>query len=102
MTNEIEFNFYRHPSFRRDFIRIVAKDGRYSFDWEKDVVEKGPMFLRVTLKLAEWKRRELEIRQQVEAVKASDANPLELNPNFMGFGIDLLKAVRYVRRKKKP
>ena len=49
--------FYRHPNFERDYVRIIeSQDGTYPFDWEREVVEKGPMFFETSLALSERER----------------------------------------------
>jgi hypothetical protein len=60
LLNETEFFYYKHPNFKRDYLKIEVRDGQYEFDWEKDVVEKGPMFVRTKLRLTERTKRELE------------------------------------------
>ena len=54
---------------------------------------------RVKLTLSERIRRELEIKQKIETERKKDSNPLELKPNFMGIGIDLRKASKWLKSK---
>lgn len=88
LTNEIEFFYYKHPNFAHDFIRIKNKGGEYAFDWEREVVEREPMFMRVPLQLATWKKRELEIQQKIETERSSNtqlqATIQETSPNPIG------------------
>jgi hypothetical protein len=93
-TGETEFHYYRHPSFERDYVRIKAHEGQYAFDWEKDVVEKGPMFMRSKLRLAEQKQREIEILQKIEMERVHDDDPLEIKLGIMGISFDVRKALR--------
>ncbi len=41
------------------------------------------------------------MQQQVAMHKAADSNPLMLQPNFMGLGVDLNKAYSWLSRKMK-
>jgi hypothetical protein len=95
LMNVTEFFYYKHPQNQRDYIKI-KRDGGQS-DWEKEVVKKGPMFLRIKLELSEKKKRELEVYQKIELEKRIDTNPIELKPNFFGFGIDLFKMFRVIK-----
>jgi len=47
--------------------------------------------------LSEKKKRALEVFQKIEIEKKIDINPIELKPNFMGFGEDLFKMLRMIR-----
>ena len=92
-----ERHFYKHPSNHpKDFIRIHPNE--IEFDWEKEVVKKGPKYIRLELILSERKRRELEIKQKIDTEREADLNPLELKPNFMGIGIDVYKGLRWLKK----
>lgn len=65
LMSETEFFYYRHPNFKRDYVKIERRDGKYNWDWEKEVVEKGPMFMRSTLKLTGRTRLQLETQQRI-------------------------------------
>ena len=92
-----ERHYYKHPSNHlKDFIRIHPNE--IEFDWEKEIVQKGPKYIRLELNLSERKRRELEIKEKIETEREADSNPLEIKPNFMGIGIDVIKALRWVKR----
>lgn len=84
--------FYRHPNFDRDYIRIDRHRSRW--DWERDVAEKGPMFTRHELRLTEKSRQDMQLARFIDAQKNLNKNPLKLEPNFMGFGVDLRKAYK--------
>ena len=51
LMNICEQHFYPHPKFERDYIKIHKNN--INFDWERDVLNKGPMFKRITLILTE-------------------------------------------------
>ena len=92
-----ERHFYKHPSNHpKDFIRIHPNE--IEFDCEREIVQKGPKYIRLELNLSERKRRELEIKEKIDTEKEADSNPLEIKPNFMGIGIDVNKALRWVKK----
>lgn len=67
LMDERERRHYKHPKNARDYVRITPKgDGTYNWDWEREVVEKGPEFWRVTLKLPQRKRDELDAWRKVQ------------------------------------
>jgi len=99
LEDEAGFFWYPHPKYPHDYVHIEVRDGDYEWDWQKEVVERGPMFVRIKMKLPERKGRELEIKERIEAERAVNANPLELRPNFMGIGVDLFKAIRWMRQR---
>jgi hypothetical protein len=94
-----EFFYYTHPHFERDYIRIAPSDGVYAFDWEREVVQKGPEFMRMTFSLGERKRRELTAVENVEIQRQIDENPIELKPGMFGISLDLFKLQRWISRK---
>jgi len=95
LMNVAEFFYYKHPNNDHDYIKIQRGGGQS--DWGKEVVKKGPMFVRIKLELSEKKKRELEVYQKIEIGKSVDTNLIELKPNFYGIGIDLFKMVRKIR-----
>jgi hypothetical protein len=100
--NETEFFYYRHPRFQRDYVRITPRDA-YQFEWEREVVEKGPMFLRTRLELTPRMRRQMEVEHKMmmeqRMRQANPEHPLLLRPSLWGFGIDLHKAWPWLKSK---
>jgi hypothetical protein len=66
LVEETVMFYYKHPNFKRDFVHIEVRDGNFQQDWEREVVEKGPMFTRSTIRLSERKRRELDALEKIE------------------------------------
>jgi len=67
LMDESERRYYKHPENKRDYVRIVPKgEGEYRWDWEREVVEKGPEYWRVRLKLSQRKREELDAWRKVQ------------------------------------
>ncbi|NIA23659.1 MAG: hypothetical protein GWP03_05840 [Proteobacteria bacterium] len=97
LASTTERHFYKHPSDQpKDFIRFHPNE--IEFDWEREIVQKGPKYIRLELNLSERKRRELEIKEKMDTEREADLNPLEIKPNFMGIGIDVNKALRWVKK----
>lgn len=92
---ETQSFFYRHPKFKRDYVRI--REHSIKWDWEREVVKKGPMYFRDELVLSEKTRRTFEMQQLVEMQKSQGSNPLKLEPNFMGIGVDLRKVYAWLK-----
>jgi diguanylate cyclase (GGDEF)-like protein len=68
---ETQFFWYRHPTIPHDYVHIEVRDGNYAWDWEREVVEKGPTFARIKMRLSERKSRELEVNQKIAAERKS-------------------------------
>ena len=98
LEEEAELFWYKQPELARSFVRVHVRDGNYEWDWQKEAVQKSPMFVRIKLRLSERTRRELEIKQKIEAEKEVESNPLEFKPGVAGFSIDLVKTYDWVRR----
>ena len=96
---ETKGHYYPHPKFKRDYIRI--HDATVSLDWEREVLSQGNMHFRHELKLSERARRQFEMQQFLEMQKTANANPLKLEPNFMGIGLDLRKAYTWLKQQLK-
>ena len=100
---EWKLNYYPHPKFKRDYVHLDKH--RLNWDWEREVIANSPMFVRFELKLTAKARRALEHQQLIATQKHADRNPVELKPNFMGLGIDVYKALDWLRnafRKDRP
>ena len=65
VVDKTEFFYYKHPNHDRDYLEIEVRDGNYQWPWQKEVVEKGPMFVRREIKLSQRKRTELETLQKI-------------------------------------
>lgn len=70
LMSETDFFYYKHPKLDHDYVHIEKRDADYRWDWEREVVEKGPMFTRIKLQLSARKRTELEILQKIEMEEA--------------------------------
>lgn len=84
---ESKWHYYPHPKFQRHYVCI--KEGFTRWDWERDVLQKGGMHIQHTLGLSGKARRTFEMQQLVDTHQAVNSNPLILQPNFAGIGIDL-------------
>lgn len=82
-----EMSYFLHPKFERDFIKINQENP--AWEWENEVIESSPEYMRTTLKLTEKTRRRLDRQNLVSELK--DDNPVLLQPNLFGFGLDLNK-----------
>ena len=97
LASTTERHFYQHPSDGpKDFIRIYPNN--IEFDWEKEVLEKGPKYVRLELTLSERKKRELEIKEKIDTERESDLNPIEIKPGFFGISFDVYKALRWLKK----
>lgn len=65
---ETQFYWYKHPNAanNKDFVRIEKPTGDYRWEWQKEVTEKCPMFMRMKLKLANKKSTEFEIWKKIQ------------------------------------
>lgn len=70
LMNETEFFYYRRPKSERSYVKIEVRDGKYQCNWHKEVVEKGPMYMRTKLQISHRKRTELETLQKIEMESA--------------------------------
>ena len=93
-----ETQYYAHPNFERDWVRIDKQSPKW--DWEKEVIESAPEYIRFTLKLTERWRRKMDLNEALSATEAqADKNPLLLKPSFFGMGVDLPKAWNWIKSK---
>jgi hypothetical protein len=90
-SRTVQLYFYEHPTAvdRTDLIRI--RPGEAQFDWQREAAT-GQMYGRLTLGLALWKKKELDLTYAAEATANAIANQesvIELKPNFAGIGLNL-------------
>ncbi|MDW7772465.1 MAG: hypothetical protein SCH71_06185 [Desulfobulbaceae bacterium] len=93
--------YYPHPNSKHDYVKIDRKEPLW--DWEKEVRETAPEFLRCTLKLTDRWRRKLALKEALSEQEANkdEESPLILKPTMFGFGIDLQKALKWLKSRKK-
>ena len=94
-----ELFWYKHPRLTHNYVHVEVRDGNYAWDWQRDVVENTPMFVRIRLRLAERTRRGLEIKQKIQAEREAESSPVELKPGVFGFSIDLIKGYHWAKKK---
>src|SRR6267378_568092 len=66
LFRETEFFYYKHPDPKGGYIHLERHEATYEDEIEKEIVEKGPMFVRTTLGLPERTRRELETWERLK------------------------------------
>jgi hypothetical protein len=67
LVKEYEQRFFKHPEGKRNYVKIPSGD--YKFEWQKDVAEKTPEFVQVTLGLSQRKRNQIDTINKVELEK---------------------------------
>ena len=97
LASQTDLEFFRHPKFDRDFIRIHR--GAESFDWQREITGSAQEYVRFTLTLSIRKRREMELEQYLAANSATDSNPLKLQLTYMGLGVDLRKLWAWLQKR---
>ena len=95
-----EMRYFPHTSFDHDYIKLDREERLW--DWEKEVRETSPEFMRCTLKLTERWRRKLELHEALADQEANKepASPLILKPGMFGIGLDLPIALKWWQRRK--
>lgn len=89
LLNEVEYFYYKHPKFKKDYVKISGNNPQ--FEWEKELIEKGPEYYRFTLKLTEKAKRDLEISYKKFKEGQMVENPVEVKPSLFGISVDLIK-----------
>lgn len=64
LITKTENFFFRHPR-AGGFTKIEVRDNNYDFEWQREVVDTGPMYSRSTLVLSAHKRLSLETWQKI-------------------------------------
>jgi len=64
LIKKSEQRFFKHPEGGRNYVKIAHGD--YKFDWQKDVAEKTPEFVQVTLELSHRKRNHIDTVNKVQ------------------------------------
>lgn len=92
--------FYRRPfgedePDRYSYMRLTAADIKHP--WHQKLVDSGPMYCRVQIELMEWAKKDIEL-QRLKSLSSKNEDPLLLQPNFMGVGVDLKKVPSWLKR----
>jgi hypothetical protein len=85
---QTELRYFRRPTGARSFMRVRGDNSE--FEWVRKMAQTQE-YIRFTIRLSERKRREMEVEQHLAAHAAANSNPVLLQPNFNGIGIDLVK-----------
>jgi len=64
LVYEIEHFYYKNSKFIDHYEHIPEQSAKY--DWQKELVKKGPMYVRMKFKLSERKKLELETWQKIQ------------------------------------
>jgi hypothetical protein len=91
---EMKFYYYQHPPGGRHYIRVEWHN-RELPDWEKELVQKGPVFSQTELALSEGERSRRDLADLKRP--AEEPNPFILRPSLYGIGIDLPKTWKWLR-----
>jgi len=92
--------FYRRPwdkdrPEQYSYVRLTVSGIKYP--WQQEIVDKGPMYGRVQIDLMEWRKKEIELAR-IKALSKKDEDPLILQPNICGVGIDIKKIPSWIKR----
>ena len=82
---ETEFFHYKRPEYEHSYVHIERALSRNQ--WEKNIVEKGPMFCRSQLELSQQKKRELEIEQMMNALPEKEVGHSHTKKEKDGWGL---------------
>ena len=82
-------NYFRHPEFERDYIRIDSSN--LQFDWEEELLSFGDKYVRIEIQLSEKSKRQFTIQETKEVLK--EKNILFARLSFYGIGIDLFNLI---------
>lgn len=94
-------NFYYHRPWDKEhpeeysYVRLNASD--IKLPWQQELVDAGPMYGRVLVELMEWQKKEIEL-SIIKGVSDKNDDPLLLQPNIFGFGLDLKKIWPWIKR----
>lgn len=66
LTNKMQRRYFAHPKYERDFICIPDRNGEYEWDWEREVVKRGPEYWQVELTLSSKKVAELDAWRKIQ------------------------------------
>jgi hypothetical protein len=70
LLRKSEQRFFKHPEDKRNYVKIPS--GAYKFDWQKDVAEKTPEFVQLTLGLSQRKRNQIDTINKVQLERQYD------------------------------
>ncbi len=72
LMNDFEYYYYKHPNFIRDYVKIQKHN--IKFDWQREVMESTPMFIKTRVLLSKSQERHLSILQAIETEKQINSN----------------------------
>jgi len=78
IVKKSEQRFFKHSEGRRNYVKIPSGD--YKFDWQKDVAEKTPEFVQVTLGLSHRKRNQIDTINKVQLEEQYRGNFFRRHP----------------------
>jgi hypothetical protein len=78
LVKKSERRFFKLPEGKRNYAKIPSGD--YKFDWQKDVAEKTPEFVQVTLGLSHRKRNQIDTINKVQLEEHYHGNIFRRHP----------------------
>jgi hypothetical protein len=76
-TVETQRNWFAHPNFKNDYIRIRPNT---KWDWEKEILLSGEPLFRLEIELVEFERRRRELQVTTDAIVAAVTPDLPSTP----------------------
>lgn len=64
-TDEYERRYYKHPKFKRNYVRIERSIEDVELDWQNELFRTGQEYSRTTLTLSSLARHELDTRHKI-------------------------------------
>lgn len=92
--------FYPHPNpgFENDFVHLTPD--KIEYDWHREAAKKQE-YIRYTIALMPWKRKELDFSYAAEAnakIQEEREPIMEAKPGIAGFSINLLAIFERIKR----
>lgn len=93
---ETEFYHYKVPVHDRSFFHLTPD--KIKSDSEKSLAANNPMYMRSSIRITERCCRQLK-NKEFNLPQMPDENPVVAMPNVFGMGIDLKKALKWLKTK---
>lgn len=95
LFSEVESFYYKHPKNIKDYVKISGNNPQ--FEWEKELIKKGPEYRRFTLKLTEKAKRDLGISYAKFKEKQMAENSIGKFIVFISYDGDELALADFIR-----
>jgi hypothetical protein len=97
---DYSYSYYKNVKYIKAYDQIHAVPEFELHDWQRELVKSSPEYMKITLRLSEAQKRQLQIQESVQAFRRTESTaPVAFKPKIWGFELDGIKTYRWLKKQ---